>query len=126
MHKADRYAGMKPGIRTVATRSDTLVAICGKCGRKLGGGFGDGGGRSLAKALKKTLDLPKWKRSPVRIVETGCMKLCPRGAVAVTTSGDPHLVYVVPAGTPVAGLAAHLGLVRALPAPPAVAPIPGD
>jgi hypothetical protein len=109
------------GIRTVTTRSETIVAICGKCGRKLGGGFGDGGSRSLAKALKKSLDLPKWKRSPVRLVETGCMKLCPKGAVAVTTSGDARLVYVIPAGTPVAEIAAHLGL-RAQPSPASVVP----
>ena len=106
-----RSAAMKPAIRTVATRSETLVAICGKCGKKVGGGFGDGGKRSLAKALKKALDLPKWQRSPIRIVETGCMKLCPKGAVAVTTSGDARLVYVIPAGTSVAEVAAHLGLV---------------
>lgn len=112
-----RSAAMKPAIRTVATRSETLVAICGKCGKKVGGGFGDGGKRPLAKALKKALGLPKWKRSPIRIVETECMKLCPKGAVAVTTSGDARLVYVIPAGTSVDDVAAHLGLVKALPAP---------
>ena len=98
------------GIRTVTTRSATLVAACGKCGRKLGGGFGAGGDRSLVKALRKHLGLPKWKRSPVRLVETGCMKLCPRGAVAVTTSAAPQLVHVVPAGTPLGAVTAHLGL----------------
>ena len=98
------------GIRTVTTRSETLVAVCKKCSKKVGGGFGDGGKASLAKALKKALDLPKWKRSPIRIVETGCMKLCPKGAVAVITSGDARLVFVIPAGTPVVEVAAHLGL----------------
>ena len=115
MRIAGRWAAMKfsgPGIRTVTTRSDTLVAICRKCGKKVGGGFGDGGRTSLAKALKKALDLPKWQRSPIRIVETGCMKLCPKGAVAVTTSGDARLVYVVPAGTPVGEVAGVLGLVE--------------
>lgn len=97
-------------IRTVTTPSTTLVAICKKCGKKMGGGFGDGGGKSLAKALKTHLDLPKWKRSPIRIVETGCTKLCPRRAVAVTTSRDPTLVFVIPQETPVGEIAAHLGL----------------
>ena len=101
---------MIPGIRTVPTRSIVLVALCKKCGKKLGGGFGAFQKQSLAKALKKTLDLPKWKRSPVRIVETGCMKLCPRGAVAVTTGSAPGLVHIVPAGTSVAEVAVHLGL----------------
>ena len=99
-----------PAIRTVTTRSTTLVAVCRKCGKKIDGGFGDGGRRTLAKALKTYLDLPKWKRSPVRIVETGCMKLCPRNAVAVATSGDARLVHIVARETPVAAVAAHLGL----------------
>jgi hypothetical protein len=85
----------RPSIRAVTTPSTTLVAICKK---------------SLAKALVKHLDLPKWKRSPIRIVETGCMKLCPRRAVAVTTSREPGVVYVVPAGTPVAEVVARLSL----------------
>ena len=100
-------------IRAVTTQSTTLVAICKKCGKKIGGGFGDGGGTSLAKALKKHLGLPKWKRSPVRIVETGCMKLCPKRAVAVATSHDARLVFVVPGATPVSEVAGRLGLVKA-------------
>ncbi|MBV8972605.1 MAG: hypothetical protein JO290_09975 [Sphingomonadaceae bacterium] len=100
-------------IRTVPVASTTLVAICRKCGKKLGGGFGDKGRTPLAKALKKHLKLPKWKRSPVRIVETGCMKLCPRGAVAVATSGNVGQVYVVPEGTVVAAVAEGLGLAAA-------------
>ncbi|MGI4876397.1 MAG: hypothetical protein ACRYG4_02800 [Janthinobacterium lividum] len=99
-----------PGIRAIPTPATTLVAICRKCGKKAGGGFGDDGSKSLAKALVKTLGLPKWKRSPIRIVETGCMKLCPRRAVAVTTSRDPGLVYVVPQHTPVIEVAVQLGL----------------
>ncbi len=92
-------------ICTVPVASTTLVAVCRKCGKKLGGGFCDKGRTPLAKALRKYLKLPKWKRSPVRIVETGCMKLCPKGAVAVATSGDVGQVYVVPAGTAVVEVA---------------------
>ena len=104
-------------IRTISTRSETLVAICRKCSKKLGGGFGDGGKQSLAKVLKHDLDLPKWKRSPVRLVETGCMKLCPKGAVAVATSSDARLVHIISGGTPVVEVAAHLGLRKMLPPP---------
>ncbi len=104
-----------PGIRTVPTPATTLVAICKKCGKKIGGGFGDDGSKSLAKALVKTLGLPKWKRSPIRIVETGCMKLCPRGAVAVSTSRNPGLVYVVPTETPVIDVATQLELTTLAP-----------
>ncbi len=97
-------------IRTVPMASTTLVAVCRKCGKKLGGGFGEKSRTPLAKALRKHLKLPKWKRSPVRIVETGCMKLCPRRAVAVATSGDVGKVYVVPAGTSTVDVAGALGL----------------
>ncbi len=38
------------------------------------------------------------------------MKLCPRNAVAVATSGDARLVHIIARETPVAAVAAHLGL----------------
>lgn len=97
-------------IRAVPTPSTTIIAICRKCGKKLGGGFGTRGDASLAKALRKGLGLPKPKRSPVRIVETGCMKLCPKRAVAVATSRDPALVFIVPAETGIVEIATRLGI----------------
>ena len=97
---------MSKPIRAVATPAATLVAICAKCGKKLGGGFGPDGDDSLARALRKGLGLPKPKRSRVRIVETRC----PKGAVAVAHSGDPGTLLVVPDATPVAVVAAALGL----------------
>lgn len=101
----------------MTTPAISLVAICAKCSKKLGGGFGDGGGMSLGKALRRELGLPKPKRSRVRIVETRCLKLCPKGAVAVVHSGDPGAILVVPAATPVMEIAGWLGLVALLPAP---------
>lgn len=101
---------MAKPIRSVATPATSLVAICGKCGKKLGGGFGPRGKQPLGKALRDTLHLPAPKRSRVRIVKTDCMKLCPKGAVAVIHSGDPGAILVIPAGTPVATVAEALGL----------------
>ncbi len=102
-------------IRAIATPAAGLVAICAKCGRKLGGGFGDGGEETLARALRTALGLPKAKRSRVRLVETRCLKLCPKGAVAVISSHDPGTIWVVPAGTPVAEVVDRLGLGPAAP-----------
>ena len=97
-------------IRSVATPATSLVAICGKCGKKLGGGFGPRGKQRLGKALRDALDLPASKRSRVHIVETGCLKLCPKGAVAVIHSGEPGVILVISAETSVATVAETLGL----------------
>lgn len=106
MHKAPLPKTMK----AVATPAATLLAICGKCGKKLGGGFGPDGDRPLGKALRKSLGLPAPKRSRIRIVETKCLKLCPKGAVAVVNGNDPGTILVIPAETPMAAIAHRLGL----------------
>ena len=100
---------MKP-IKSVQTPAASLIAICDKCGKKIGGGFGADGGTSLAKALRTSLGLPKPKRARVRIVETRCLKLCPKGAVAVVASSDPGTILVIPAETPVTEVVRRLGL----------------
>lgn len=100
---------MKP-IRAVTTPADRLLAICGKCGRKLGGGFGPGGRQRLGKALARDLGLPKPKRARLRIVETKCLKLCPKQAVALADSAQPGVLLVVPAGLATTDIIAALGL----------------
>jgi hypothetical protein len=97
-------------IRAIAQKSASVVAICGKCGKKLGGGFGPGGKQPLGKALAKALHLPKPKLARVRLVETKCLKLCPKGAVAVIDSRNPGSILVIPARTPVRDVAETLGL----------------
>jgi len=102
---------MKHGaIRTLAARSTRVVAMCRKCGKKLGGGFGSGGGQSLAKALRRELGLPSGKRARVRLIETACLDICPKGAVVVIDGGRPNETLLVPGGTPVALIAARLAL----------------
>ncbi len=97
-------------IRKIPQRATRLVAVCAKCGRKLDGGFGPRGRQPLAKALRKLLKLPKPKLASIRIVETDCLKLCPKGAVAVVDSNDPGHILVIPVDTPVAAIAERLGL----------------
>lgn len=97
-------------VRTVAGRSARLLAICGKCGRKLGGGFGKGGGQSLTKLLRRELAAAKGKRAAVRIVETRCLKICPRHAVALVDGSRPDEILIVAQGTPAAIVAARLVL----------------
>lgn len=99
-------------IRALAARSSSLVAICRKCSKKLGGGFGDKGNMSLAKALMRELDLGKGKRAKAWLVETGCLKYCPKGAVVVLSGGTPGEVLIVPKNTQVLEIAARLGLLE--------------
>lgn len=97
-------------LRRVATQATRLIAICGKCGRKLGGGFDDDGERALAKALRRRVPGAKGKRALLRIVETKCLDICPKGAVVVLDSADPGATLIVPAGMSMAEVARELGL----------------
>jgi hypothetical protein len=100
-----------PGpVRLVATSASRVIAICGKCGKKLGGGFGEGAGRPLGKMLRRTVPGTKGKRATLRIVETKCLDICPKGAVALLDSAQPGAVVIVARATPVAVVVARLGL----------------
>ncbi len=107
-----RLAG---GIRAIDTPAEVLVAICGKCGRKLGGGFGGDGDKSLAKALRRVLPDARGKRARLRIVETRCLDICPKGAVALTSSARPGEIDIIPAGADAMMVATTLGFAAYLP-----------
>lgn len=98
-------------VKTVV-RSDwqgTLL-VCGKCTRKLDGGFGDKGRTPLGKALRRYLGLGKGRRARLGIVETKCLGICPKGAVVVVDAGAPAEWRLVRAGTPLDEIAAALRL----------------
>ena len=101
---------MPAAVRTIPVAATRLLAICGKCGKKLGGGFGADGDRSLGKALKRAVPGTKGKRAGVRIVETKCLDVCPKGAVAIMDSAQPGAVMVVARGTSVTAVCAELAL----------------
>ncbi|MEY2884729.1 MAG: hypothetical protein RL490_2453 [Pseudomonadota bacterium] len=97
-------------LRRVVTPATRLLAICGKCGRKLGGGFGANGKRTLGKALRRHVIGAKGKRALVRIVETKCLDICPKGAVVLIDSAEPGAVMIVSEGTPMMQIAGALRL----------------
>jgi predicted metal-binding protein len=105
-------AGTGP-VRIVATAATRILAICGKCGKKLGGGFGEGAGQPLGKLLRRSLKGAKGKRATLRIVETKCLDICPKGAVALLDSAQMGAVLLVARATPVSIVSARLGLDRA-------------
>ncbi|MFD1788820.1 (2Fe-2S) ferredoxin domain-containing protein [Sphingomonas floccifaciens] len=94
-------------IRHLPSGWEDAVVICGKCSKKLSGGFGDRGRLSLAKALRKRLGLAKGRKAAIGIVETKCLGVCPKRAVVVGRAGG---WLVVPEGTEVDRVAAELGL----------------
>ena len=98
-------------IRHLRSDWQDAVLVCEKCSKRLDGGFGAKGRTSLAKLLRKTLGLRKGRKARVGIVETKCLGVCPKRAVAVAVAraGD---WLVVPAGTDVERMAAALGLAR--------------
>ncbi len=96
-------------IRTLKARSERLIAVCGKCGRKLGGGFGPDGDQALAKRLRRVMADAKGKRAAILIVETKCMDICPKRAVALVDSAAPGKVTIVPARTSAALVVDSLG-----------------
>ncbi len=81
----------------VATPWREFVLVCGKCSRKLDGGFGPDGEQGLRGALKDELR-ERGRRREVRVVEGGCFGLCPKGGVAVAHGAAPGRLLVAPAG----------------------------
>ncbi|MBN2972249.1 hypothetical protein JW805_09500 [Roseomonas aeriglobus] len=94
-------------IRRLPSGWQDAIVVCGKCSKKLDGGFGDRGKQSLAKALRKRLGLSKGRKATVGIVETKCLGVCPKRAVVVGRAGG---WLVVPEGTAVDRVVAELGL----------------
>ncbi len=75
-----------------------VILICRKCTRKLDGGFGSSGDESLRAELKRALGRAGMRRR-FRVVETGCLAICPQDAVSVVGPSSPAKVLVVPAGS---------------------------
>ncbi len=72
--------------------------ICGKCSRKLKGGFGKKGKHNLADVLKDALK-EAGRRRELRVVEVSCLGLCPKRAVTVVSSARPNQVLAILEGT---------------------------
>lgn len=86
-----------------------VVLVCGKCSKKVGGGFGPKGKVALAKALRVK---GKPRRAPYGVIETKCLKLCPKGAVVVVDGRHPGDWLLVRPGTPLDEVSERLGLKR--------------
>jgi predicted metal-binding protein len=97
---------VKPSVRS---NWSATILVCGKCSKKIGGGFGDKGKTPLAKALKK-LGGGKKRKADFGVIETRCLGVCPKGAVTVIDAAHPGKWMLVEEGTPVDEVAELLGL----------------
>ena len=92
----------------VRARWEGAILVCGKCQKRLGGGFGAKGRQSLTKALRDEPGFGKGRKAAVGVVETRCLGICPRGAVTLVDTRAPGRWRLVGAGEDVGALAASL------------------
>ncbi|KQU62308.1 hypothetical protein ASG67_04235 [Sphingomonas sp. Leaf339] len=94
-------------IRIAKSRWRGVVLVCGKCSKKVSGGFGDDGRTSLAKVLRQRAG--KGRKADFGVIETKCLKLCPKRAVAVVSAARPAAWLVVDPGESVDAVVTQLG-----------------
>lgn len=100
-------------MKLLRSRWQSAVLICGKCSKKVDGGFGRKGKTPLAKALRAELGVGKGRRATLGVVETRCLGVCPKNAVTVLAAGRPDEWLLIKPGTPIAEVAEALALDRA-------------
>lgn len=86
------------GLTAVPTPWQDVLLLCRKCGRKLDGGFGEDGTQALRRVLREALR-ERGRRRDVRVMEVGCLGVCPKGAVTMARGARPGELLVVPQGT---------------------------
>jgi predicted metal-binding protein len=99
-----------PFMKTVKAEWRDAVIVCKKCSKKVGGGFGDKGNTPLAKALRARGNGKKGRKADIGVIETGCLKICPKNAVMAIHAARPQTWVVVPKGADIDEVARQLGL----------------
>ena len=108
-------------IKITKTKWRDVVLVCKKCSKKLDGGFGPDGDKTLKKALRKYLHAGKGRKAELAVIETACFDVCPRNAVVAVNAANPKALLIVPAGADLFEVKARLGLTddrRLKPNPP--------
>jgi predicted metal-binding protein len=112
-------------IRVLASRWQGSVLVCGKCSKKLGGGFGEKGRTPLAKLLRQALGLKKGRKAERGVVEVKCLGVCPKNAVVMVDGARPDRWMLVPAGAEANEILASLTAKLPSPSPPSASlPLP--
>lgn len=100
-------------ISTAKTHWRDVILVCRKCSKKLDGGFGPDGDKTLKKALRKYLKTkkgPKGRKAELAVIDAGCFDVCPKNAVVAVNAANPKALLIVPAGADLFEVKARLGL----------------
>ena len=99
-------------IQTSKTKWRDVVLVCKKCQKKLDGGFGPNGDKSLKKALKTYLKPgdAKGRKAELAVIETACFDVCPKNAVVCVNAAEPKALLIVPVGADLFEVKARLRL----------------
>ncbi|WP_202820872.1 (2Fe-2S) ferredoxin domain-containing protein [Rhizorhabdus dicambivorans] len=71
------------------------VLVCAKCTKRAKGGFGKHGRRPLARELRALGNGRKGRKADFGVIETRCLKLCPKGRVVVVDASAPDAWLLV-------------------------------
>ena len=102
-------------VRSRPTPWNTVILLCGKCARKLKGGYGRKSKETLHAVLQTELKTMGDKRE-FRVIETRCMGICPKKAVTALNASVPTRILTIPQGTEAAEALAQLRTTVAVPA----------
>ena len=89
---------MTDSVKAHRSRWRDSVLVCRKCSKKLRGGLGKKGKRTLRGLLKDVYGDAKGRRAEIGIIEVPCFKLCPKRAVSVAKGSKPGTLFEVPEG----------------------------
>jgi predicted metal-binding protein len=100
-------------IQLVSAPWQDVLAVCRKCGKKMKGGFGPKNKQSLPDLLKQHLRATG-RRQALRVLEVGCLGLCPKNGVTAIQGSQPGRMLVLPRGLDAERVTRELGLVPLL------------
>ena len=73
----------------LSARWERVILVCGKCSRRVDGGWGAKGRTGLIKALRQELGVKRGVKARVGVVETKCLGVCPKNAVIALDAARP-------------------------------------
>ena len=89
-----------PAVRNIVPANwRAAIIVCRKCEKKLGGGFGADGKQRLSKMLRGHARGGRGRKAALGVIESKCLKLCPKRAVTVVNSARPHEWQIIRPGT---------------------------
>lgn len=97
-------------MKVSKTRWREVVLVCRKCSKKLKGGYGPDGDKTLKKALRRYLHAGKSRKDALAVVGADCFDVCPKNAVVAVNARRPEELLIVPAGADLFEVKARLGL----------------